>query len=185
MCVFSFLPKSVETGGFLVFVLGSAGYVGIYRHRFGRLFSHDHETSRLKKLYFCFICLAAFYLLLSCFNPPRLWNVKGLWFNRSYIPRHFIIVAELFLPVLLAEVLFKLKVFNHIKVLPLVLLFLVVFFGVREANVYGVLLISLALISWKCDQKILLLPAFFINRSQTTYVLGFLVLIFMLFFEIF
>lgn len=183
VCVFSFLPKSVETGVFLLFVLGSAAYVEIRRNRFRLLYGKDPEIRHLRKWFGLFLGVSALYLLLSFLNLPKIWGIQGLLFSRSFIPRHFIIVAELFLPVLLADAIYKLRVFNWLKTAPMILFFLVVFFGVHALCVIGVLLVTLALISWKCDRKYLLLPAFFLNYHQSAYILGFLILIVLICFE--
>lgn len=183
VCAFTFLPKSVDTGLFLIYVLGSAGYVELHRNQFRTLYGKDPATQKLSKLFTLFLCVSAIYLLLSFLNLPRIWGIQSLLFSHSYIPRHFIIVAELFLPVLLADAIYKLRLFNWLKTPYLILFFLLVFFGVHALCVIGILLVTLALISWKCDKKFLLLPAFFLNHHQSAYVMGFLVLMLLLCFE--
>ena len=183
VCAFNFLPKSVDTGLFLSFVLGSAGCVELHRDQFHTLYGKDSAIQRLRKLYILFLCVSAIYLLLSFLNLPKNWGIRNLLFSRSHIPRHFIIVAELFLPVLLADAIYKLRLFNWLKTPYLILFFLLVFFGVHALCVIGILLVTLALISWKCEKKILLLPAFFLNHHQSAYVMGFLALVLLLCFE--
>lgn len=183
ICMFAFLPKSVETGVFILFVLGSAGYVFIHSPLFRTLFQRNRDTEKLKRFFVLFLVISAFYFILSFINLPKLWGIKGLLFRRSYIPRHFIIVAELFLSICLGYFLFKIRAFNKIKAGSMLLLFLLLFFGIKDICIKGLLLLMLVLASWKLDKKVLILPAVLIFTEQTAYVLGFLVLLFIIVLE--
>ena len=177
VCVFAFLPKSVETGGFVLFVLGSIAYIGTHLRRFRRLYTQEAECRKLSSLFIIFMCVSGVYFLLSFLNLPGLWGIQGLLYSRSHIPRHFIIIAELFLPVLLAEELYRSRIFSRFQTGPLVLFFLFAFFLLRGAlSMTGLLLVTLALISWRCNAKWLLLPAFFLQYQQSSNLLGFLVM---------
>lgn len=183
ICMFAFLPKSVDTGVFILFIIVSAGYVFFQGHQLNIILRKNVDTRKLRRLFILFLYISFFYFLLSFLNLPKLWGIKGLPFQRSYIPRHFIIVAELFLPTCLGYFLYRIRFFDGIKTLPLLVFFLLLFFGINAICVKGVLLLALVLVSWKLDKKFLVLPAFFIFYAQTAYVLGYLALVFLIFLE--
>lgn len=184
ICAFAFLPKSAEMGIFLLFVLGSAGIVLANNKRYCAIYSNDADTKRLVRLFSLFLFVATIYLFLSFLNLPRIWGVKDLRFGGAHIPRHFIIIAELFLPIYLGHALYATRFFERIKLVPLFLFFFLVFSLIRELCVVGPLLLTLALISWKLDMKFLMyLAIFVVNGDSSASLLGYLVIAFLVFFE--
>lgn len=183
ICVFGFLPKTVETAVYIIFVISSAGYIILHPNTFRVLFQQNQDTWKLRKMFLYFLAISILFFFLSFLNLPKLWGIKGLPFRWSYIPRHYIIIVELFMPVCLGYFLQINHVFNRIRTLPLLLAFVLLFFGVRALCVKGLLLILLVLASWKAEKKVLLLPAFFIFYEQSAYVLGYFALLFVVCFE--
>ena len=183
VCLFPFLPKLIETLIFLLFVLGSAYYVWINSKFYINIYSSSPELVKLRKLFFWFIILSIFYFFISFFNIPKLWRINGLLFDWTYIPRHYLIVAESFFPVFFGHALYRINIFGQLKLLPLLASFVLILFGINALCVKGLLLVILVFISIKCNRKSLLLLAFFIHYEQSAYVLGYIVMTFLVFFE--
>lgn len=184
LCVFTFLPKSVETGVFILFILAGAVYVGINPQLMRRHYGQEAEIRRLRKLFLLFVYVSAAYFLLSFINLPHIWGIRGLMFKHSFIPRHFVVVAELFLPILLAESLQKIQFFNRIQTIPLILFLLLVFYKLRYVMcMNGVFMVTLALISWKTRKKWVMLPAVLISYNMSSYLLSFLAMMFLIYLE--
>ena len=184
ICLFSYLPKSVDTIGFILFIF-YAIYFYICRicDRTQRLLTINKETKRLRILFAYFILFASFYFLISFFNLPRLWNIKGLDYSLSYLPRHYFAIAELFIPIVLSFGFYKLKLYHRLKLAFLIPFALLLFLINSDLCVKGLLLIALSIIAWKCHCKLIMLFAFFLNLGQSAYILGFFVLILVLLFE--
>lgn len=187
ICVFSFLPKSVQTAGFLLLLFVSIYYLWLNRNKIAKTYSMDDETRKLKRLFKLFISVSTFYLLLSFVNLPQLWGIEGLYYDVSYAPRHFFIVAELFIPILLGYAIYQFNLFEkikkNVKVMLLIWLYVILFFAVNDLCVKGLLLIMLTFIAWKLSRKWIMFLAFFINYEQSAYILGFGAMMFFLFFE--
>lgn len=184
ICLFSYLPKSIETVGFVLFIFYAIYYyIGCICGRTKSLFAINTETRRLSMLFTCFILFASFYLLISFFNLPRLWGIQGLGYKVSYLPRHFFIIAELFLPVVLSYGIFMLKPYYKLKMALLIPFGLLLFLINSDLCVKGVLLLIIALVAWRCQSKIIMLCALFLNLEQSAYILGFMAMMVLLFFE--
>lgn len=184
--MFSYLPKSVQTIGFILFIFMSSSFVWYRRNLIQSCFLIDEETRKLKIYFRMFLNVSIFYFFFSFFNIPKIWNIQGLAYNMSYLPRHFFIIAELFIPILLSYGIYRLKPYNRFKLSVLIPFYLFVFIVNiinDEICVMGMLLITLTLIAWKLHSKFVMLFAFFINYGQSAYVLAFLFLIFLLSFE--
>ena len=177
------MPKSFQTTGFVVFIFLSVFLIWKNRRGIWLRLSLDVETKRLKKLFITFLIVSAFYLAISFLNLPQFWNIDKLMYNMKYIPRHFFIIAELFIPLGLGYVIYKKKMLQKIKSFYLIILFMVIFFTNPSLSIKGILLISLALIAWKNDMKDLLLFAFFIFYYQAAYVLGYIAMMLFISFE--
>ena len=184
ICIFPYLPKSVETVGFILFIFYAVYYyIGCICSRTQSLLAINTETRRLSVLFACFVLFASFYFFISFFNLPRLWGIQGLGYIMSYMPRHFFIIAELFLPIVLCYGIFFLKPYFRLKLSLLIPLGLLIFFIIPELCVKGLLLLIIALVAWKCQSKMIMLLALFLNLEQSAYILGFLAMMFLLFFE--
>lgn len=183
ICLFSYLPKSTQTTGFIVFIFLSVFLV--LKNRKGILLrlSLDTETKKLKKLFITFLTVSAFYLAISFMNLPKFWNINNLMYNMSYIPRHFFIIAELFIPIALGYAIYTKKLLEKINTFFFAILFIVIFFTNPNLCTKGLLLILLALIAWKHDTKYLFLFAFFIFYDQAAYVMGYFAMLFFVAFE--
>ena len=177
------MPKSFQTIGFVVFIFLSVFLIWKNRRGIWLRLSLDVETKRLKKLFITFLIVSAFYLAISFLNLPQFWNIDKLMYNMKYIPRHFFIIAELFIPLGLGYVIYKKKMLQKIKSFYLIILFMLIFFTNPSLSIKGILLISLALIAWKNDMKDLLLFAFFIFYYQAAYVLGYIAMMLFISFE--
>lgn len=183
VCIFEFLPKSIQTMGFLFILFYSIYYVWIFKKQIRSIIALDTGTKKLANLFILFIFLSAFYLTISFANLPKLWGIKDLAFDISYIPRHFFIIAELFIPIVLSLGIYKLKLYDRMSLLILIAFLLFLFFVVPGLNVIGLFLITISIIAWKCHCKLTMLLAFFVNYEQSSYILGFIAMIFLLFFE--
>lgn len=181
--VFSYLSKSSQTIGFIVFIFLSVCFVLINRKKIPLRFSRDTEIKRFLKIFKFFLIVSSFYLAISFLNLPKLWKIDELMFDMTYIPRHFFIIAELFIPILIGYALFRLHIFNKLKVSVLIALYFLIFLTNLNNCVYSLLLILLSLVAWKMNCKMIMFLAFFINYHQTTYILGFVTMMFLLFFE--
>ena len=183
ICIFSYLPKSVETVGFILFILYAIYYIWYKQNIIRGAFTMSVETRRLSMLFICFVLIASFYFFLSFLNLPRLWNIHGLGYKMSYQPRHFFIIAELFIPIALSYEVFLLKPYHRLRLSFLIPFGLLLFFINSDLCVKGLLLIAITIVAWKCHSKILMLPAFFLNLEQSAYILGFLAMMILLLFE--
>lgn len=172
---------------YIFFVLWSIYYIWSNRLLVNRLYSFDSELLRLKAIFLRFISFSVLFLSLSFVNLPSLWGLKGLYFDVNYIPRHYIIIMELFLPIALSIELFKNSKYKRISLLYLATTLLLVFFISSRSesiiNSVGVLLILLSWIAWKCQSKVLMLIALLFNYHQSAFVLGFIMMCILLFFE--
>ena len=90
-------------------------------------FSRDTEIKRFLKIFKFFLIVSSFYLAISFLNLPKLWKIDELMFDMTYIPRHFFIIAELFIPILIGYALFRLHIFNKLKVSVLIALYFLIF----------------------------------------------------------
>lgn len=183
ICIFSYLPKSVETVGFILFILYAIYYIWYKQNIIRGAFTMSVETRRLSMLFICFVLIASFYFFLSFLNLPRLWNIHGLGYKMSYQPRHFFIIAELFIPIALSYEVFLLKPYHRLRLSFLISFGLLLFFIIPELCVKGLLLLIIALVAWKCQSKMIMLCALFLNLEQSAYILGFLAMMILLFFE--
>lgn len=183
VCIFEFLPKPIQTMGFLFILFYSIYYVWIFKKQINHKIATDKETKKLVRLFVFFVCLSAFYLTISFINLPLLWGIKDLAFEISYIPRHFFIIAELFIPIVLSLGVFRLKLYNRFSIPILVVFLLFLFFVIPGLNIIGLFLITITIIAWKCHSKLMMLLAFFVNYEQSSYILGFIAMIFLLFLE--
>lgn len=180
---FSFLPKFVETIGFVLFIFSSAYYVWLKRKTIENTVILTAEMKKLKNNFRLFLYVASFYFVISFLNLPKLWDIKGLGYDISYLPRHFFVIAEFFIPILLGYGLFRLKFYSHIHVFKLIIVYILIFMIIHEICVNGLLLVILTLIAWKYNSKLIMLLAFFDNTEQSSYILGFMAMMFFLFFE--
>ena len=183
ICLFSYLPKSVDTVGFILFIFIAVYYICHELYKIYARFAVNVETKRLSIFFSSFIILAFFYFFVSLFNIPRLWNIKSLDYNLSYLPRHFFVIAELFIPIVLSFGFYQLKLYHRLKLTFLIPFALLIFLINSDLCVKGLLLIAISIIAWKCQSKIVMLFAFFLNFEQSAYVIGFLAMMILLFFE--
>ena len=183
ICIFSYLPKSVATVGFILFIFYAIYYLWYKQEIIRSAFTLSVETRRLSMLFICFLLIASFYFLLSFYNLPRLWNIQRLGFNVSFLPRHFFIIAELFLPIALSYEFFIMKPFHRLKISFLIPFGLLLFLLNSELCIKGLLLLAITIVAWKCHSKLIMLLAFFLNYEQSAYILGFLAMMVLLFFE--
>ena len=181
--IFTYLPKSVQTIGFLAFIFVSAYYVWHKKTFIHKFFTYDYDLKKFRLYFISFWGVAGFYFIISLLNLPRMWGIAGLGFNISFLPRHFFIIAELLIPVLLSYGIYRLRLYDFFSNRKLILFYIFVFLINREICVMGLLLITLSLIAWKRRSKLLMLLAIFINTEQSAYILGFMIMMFLLFFE--
>ena len=183
ICTFSYMPKSVDTVGFILLIFYALFYVWYKRGRINNCFLNNVETKKLSTYFACFILFSTFFFFLSLLNLPRLWNIKGLGYNLSYSPRHFFIIAELFIPIVLSFGLYQLKLYHRLKLAFLIPFALLIFLINSDLCVKGLLLIAISIIAWKCHCKLIMLFALFLNLEQSAYILGFLIMMIVLLFE--
>lgn len=181
--LFTYLPKSVQTLGFLAFIFISAFYVLYKKTIIHKYFTYYYDLREFRLYFIWFFSIAGFYFIISLLNLPRMWGIAGLGFNISYLPRHFFIIAELLIPVLLSYGIYRLRLYDYFNNRKLILFYIIVFLLNHEICVMGLLLITLSLIAWKRRSKLLMLLAIFINTEQSAYILGFMIMMFLLFFE--
>ena len=181
--LFTYLPKSVQTLGFLAFIFISAFYVLYKKTIIHKYFTYYYDLREFRLYFIWFFSIAGFYFIISLLNLPRMWGIAGLGFNISYLPRHFFIIAELLIPVLLSYGIYRFRLYDYFNNRKLILFYIIVFLLNHEICVMGLLLITLSLIAWKRRSKLLMLLAIFINTEQSAYILGFMIMMFLLFFE--
>ena len=143
------------------------------------------------KLLISFMTIGAVYLAFSYNNFfVRYWHLYGLDYNRTYIPRHFFIVAQFFISVGLGYSLYVsnfLLAFNKKYVIAIFAALTLFFVGMnfsdssRTYSSFIVLLVSLLSVN---NRKLVFLPLllipFFIEFSS--YTIGLLILIFIIFY---
>ena len=183
ICVFSYLPKSISTICFVLFVFSSFLYVLCKRKKINKIISLNAETIGLKKLYTIFLFVSSIFFILSFTNIPKFWDIKYLAYDVSYIPRHFVIIAELFMPIMFSFAIYRKHIIFNTKVSVLIFLYILIILVCPGLCVKGLLLIILSLISWKLNSKLIMLMAFFIFYEQLAYVIGFIALMLLLVFE--
>jgi hypothetical protein len=183
ICLFDFVPKWVATDCFIGFVVWAIAYVYISRKRMAANIHADVESLRLRKLFVSFLLVAVLYLLVSFANLPRYWGIEHLRYDKAYIPRHFVVVAELFVPIVLGYGIYRMKLYHYMKV-PLLILFIVLMMLLTPALcTKGIVLLALVFIAWKCRSKFLMLSAILIHYEQSSYVLGYIAMMVILLLE--
>lgn len=183
ICTFSYLPKSISTICFLLYMFWAMHYVWINRKAITTTIALDIETKKLKKSFVVFLFISIFYFIVSFLNLPQLWNIDGLLYNVKYLPRHFVIITELFIPIALGYAISRLKVFSHLNVFIMVCLYLFLYVTNQSISIKGLLLILLSLVAWKWNSKLLMVLTFTIFYEQTAYILGSIAVVFLLFLE--
>lgn len=158
-------------------------YVWINRKAITTTIALDIETKKLKKSFVVFLFISIFYFIVSFLNLPQLWNIDGLLYNVKYLPRHFVIITELFIPIALGYAISRLKVFSHLNVFIMVCLYLFLYVTNQSISIKGLLLILLSLVAWKWNSKLLMVLTFTIFYEQTAYILGSIAVVFLLFLE--
>lgn len=173
---FDFIPK----GPLMMTWLGSIALCGWYslRHRYEILYllRSSPQANAIGHIYRVFWNIALIYLAVSLFNLPEIWSVSGLPFEISYIPRHFVIVFELFFPVGFGYALYKT---DFIYRIPNWILIVIAVLGLLVHHISYVFLTvgSITLLAYRKNCMLLLPFTIFANLEQSAPVLGALLLI--------
>lgn len=173
---FEFLPKSL----LMLLWLGSIALYGWYswknRKEISFLLKGSSQATTTMRVYKTFWMVALLWLIVSFFNLPEIWSLKTLPFECSYIPRHFIVVFELFLPVGFGYALYKT---DFVYRIPDIFLVLVAVFGLIIHHIPYVFLTvgSITLLAYKKSCMMLLPLTLFANLEQSAPIMGALLLI--------
>jgi len=139
-------------------------------------------------LFGCFFAIAALMLYVSYKNIPTYWNIWDLYYERSYISRHFMVIAELFLSIGLGFSLMKTGLIYKInkKTLAIiaVLLGVIILYNQNYVIFLGGLFVAvLSLLSFKLHNKLFLLLIPLVMVSHSAYIIASAFMLSLLFFR--
>ena len=181
------LPKFLVQGFFVPEILYFTFYYIKKQRMINRCFCRSKEGKDYYRFFIFFIGIAFFYLCISIFNLPKLWGIKNLFYDFSYIFRHFIIILEMIVAIALGYLFYQTdyvsKVSNKGIILTLLFIYMV---SVSKTYIIGytglmVLLISLYAIRKRNKLFVFLIP--FVFTEQTAFILASLLFIFLLYFR--
>lgn len=181
------LPKFMVQGIFVLQILYFTWYYIKKQIIINRCFCRSKEGKDYYRFFILFIILAFFYLCISIFNLPQLWGIKKLWYDFSYIFRHFIIILEMIVAIGLGYLLYKTDFIRKITNKQIILTFIFIsIVSVTQVYAIGytglmVLLISLYAIRKKKKIFIFLIP--FVFTEQTAFILASILFIFLIYFR--
>lgn len=133
-----------------------------------------------------FFVLSALMLYFSYENIPSYWGIHLLPFERQYIPRHFMVIAELFLSIGLGFTmmrsgnLFKIKKL-HLIMVSVLLAFLMVYNRNYVIFLGGLFVAVTSLLAFKTNFKFLFLLIPLVMYSHSAYVIAAIVMLMFLF----
>lgn len=135
------------------------------------------QGKKIWKLFFAFFVWAGIMLFFSYRNIVEYWNLLLLLYDESYVFRHFMVVAELFLSIGLGYTLMKTGNLYKIKNIYLfffsVLLAVVMIYNSKYVIFLGGLFVAIvSLLSFKTNNKLLLFFVPFVMISHSAYVLA-------------
>lgn len=179
------LPKFMVQGVFVLEILYFTWYYIKKQKTINRCFCRSKEGKDYYRFFILFIGLAFFYLCISIFNLPRLWRIKNLLYNFSYIFRHFIIILEIIVAIGLGYLLYKTdfirKVTNKQIILTFVFISIVSFIKVYIIGYTGLMVLLISLYAIRKKKKIFIFLIPFVFTEQTAFILASLLFIFLVY----
>ncbi len=133
-------------------------------------------VANLPRLLLYFTIISAVYLILSYNDLSGMWDLEDLPFDKSYVPRHFMIVIELFLPIGLGYMMYKTDILYRIKNIYLIF-FLIITYALRYLNINplpytGLFVAALTLLAFQTKKPWLIVLTFLALPSHSAYLMG-------------
>jgi hypothetical protein len=131
------------------------------------------------KYFFYFVIFSIIILGVSFINLPKFWNIdQRVLFDRNFIPRHYLIILEWFIPFALGYEMYRTNFIFKIKKKWLFLIPIILFplrFVYQEAAILpftSLMIGCIILLSYKLRKGWLIIFVLFVNDFQAAYILG-------------
>lgn len=180
------IPKSLFTAIFVMEILFFATVTAFNIRKIRNILFASKQGFRTSMAFIAFFFVAAIMLILSYRNIPKYWHIFNLPFEKQFVFRHFMVVAELFLSIGLGYTmmrtgrLFELKR-KHLIVFSVILALVMVYNRNYVIFLGGLFVATISLLSLKMNNKFILVFIPFVMISHSAYIIASAVMLSLIF----
>lgn len=182
ICILFFtIPKSLMMAFWTICVVVAFTFVIVKNKTLTKKICVNQDLKKLKTYFTGLFIISLIMLTLSTLNLPDFWHISNLIYDTKFIARHYLIIIELFFPIGFGYILYKTNFLFNISNKILLITSLAVFYG-NNLWYVSISVASLSLIAFRKNMKWLVLPLFFANTEQSSWVVGWVSMVILTFF---